>query len=212
MLKLYAIPVSLYSAKTRIALRHKGLDWQEMLPPGGYGSDEYKQIVASGNLPALDDDGFMVADSEAIAEYLEDRFPDPPLLPADLYGRARMRERSRFHDTRLEPALRALFGKLDPDRRDAEVNARQSAAMTERLGQLARLLDAAPDLAFGLGDCGFPVAFAWIDALMPRLELDVIWPDAVRAYQWRLSDEPAVADELATYLPILIGWLDAKDG
>ena len=212
MLKLYALPVSLYSAKTRIALRHKGLDWQEELPPGGYGSAEYKRIVASGNLPALDHDGFLIADSEAIAEYLEDRFPDPPLLPADPQDRARARERSRFHDTRLEPALRALFGNLDPDRRDPELNARQSAAMTERLGQFARLLGAAPDLAFSLGDCGFPVTFAWIDALTPRLGLDIDWPDAVREYQSRLSDEPAVAGEFATYLPTLTGWLDAKDG
>lgn len=212
MLKLYALPVSLYSAKTRIALRHKGLDWREELPPGGYGSAEYKRIVASGNLPALDHDGFLIADSEAIAEYLEDLFPDPPLLPADPQGRARARERSRFHDTRLEPVLRALFGNLDPDRRDANLNARQSAAMTERLSQLTRLLDAAPDLAFGLGDCGFPVTFAWIDALTPRLGLDVVWPEAVRAYQAKLLEKPAVADEFATYLPTLIGWLDAKDG
>lgn len=212
MLKLYAIPVSLYSAKTRIALRYKGLDWQELPPPGGYGSAEYKQIVASGNLPALDDDGFLIADSEAIAEYLDDRFPNPPLLPGHPQGRARMRERSRFHDTRLEPALRALFGHLDPDRRDAQLNARQSVAITERLGQLARLLDAAPGLAFGLGDCGYPVTFAWIDALTPRLGLNIVWPEAVRAYQSRLSEEPAVADEFATYLPTLTGWLDAKDG
>ena len=212
MITLYAIPVSLYSAKTRIALRFKGLDWQELPPPGGYGSAEYKRIVASGNLPALDHDGFLIADSEAIAEFLEDRFPEPPLLPADPQGRAQMRERSRFHDTRLEPALRTLFGNLDPGRRDADLNARQSVAIAERLGQLARLLDTAPELAFGLGDCGYPVTFAWIDALTPRLGLDIDWPDRVRAYQSRLSDEPAVADELATYLPTLIGWLDAKDG
>lgn len=211
MLKLYAIPVSLYSAKTRIALRHKGLGWQELPPPGGYGSAEYKRIVASGNLPALDHDGFLIADSEAIAEYLEDRFPEPPLLPADAQGRARMRERSRFHDTRLEPALRALFGNLDPARRDAELNARQSVAMSERLGQLARLLDAAPELAFGLGDCGFAVTFAWIDALTPRLGLQVNWPGPVRAYQARLSDQAAVAAEFQTYLPRLQSWLDAKE-
>ncbi|MCV2873061.1 glutathione S-transferase family protein [Defluviimonas sp. WL0050] len=203
MLKLYAIPVSLYSAKTRIALRFKGLDWKEIAPPGGYGSAEYKRIVASGNLPALDHDGFLIADSEAIAEYLEERFPEPPLLPKNAQDRTRMRERSRFHDTRLEPALRALFGNLAADRRDADLNARQSIAMSERLGQFARLLDAAPDLAFGLGDCGFAVTFAWIDALTQRLGLQIDWPDTVRSYQARLSDEAAVAAEFQTYLPRL---------
>jgi glutathione S-transferase/maleylpyruvate isomerase len=212
MLKLYAIPVSLYSAKTRIALRHKGLDWQEVPPPGGYGSDEYKRIVASGNLPALDVDGFLIADSEAIAEYLEERFPDPPLLPADPKGRARMRERSRFHDTRLEPALRALFGAIAAEKRDTGLNARQSVSLSERLGQLARLLDAAPGLAFGLGDCGLPVTFAWIDALTPVLDLKIDWPPGVRDYQDRITAIPAVADEFEVYLPRLNAWLDSAGG
>jgi len=209
MLTLYAIPVSLYSAKTRIALRYKGLTWRELPPPGGYGSAEYKQIVASGNLPALDHDGFLIADSEAIAEYLEDRFPEPPLLPATPQARARMRERSRFHDTRLEPALRALFAHIAPDSRDPGLNARQSAAISERLGQLGRLLAGGPDMGFGLGDCGYPVTFAWIDAMSPRLGLDIAWPDRVRDYRARLADTPAVAAELAGYLPRLTGWLDS---
>ncbi len=212
MLTLYALPVSLYSAKTRIALRHKRLAWREELPPGGYGAAEYKRIVASGNLPALVDDGFIIADSEVIAEYLEERFPEPPLLPADPRGRARMRERSRFHDTRLEPALRVLFGNLDPDSCDDDLYARQSHALTERLGQLARIIDAASDLPFGLGDCGLPVTFAWIDALTPRLGLDVAWPEELRRYQTRTAAAPAVAEEFATYLPILHQWLDAKEG
>ena len=48
MLKVYAIPVSLYCAKLRIVLRHKGLAWEEVPPPGGYGSEDYKQVVPSG--------------------------------------------------------------------------------------------------------------------------------------------------------------------
>lgn len=210
MLTLYAIPVSLYCAKTRIALRHKRLDWTEVPPPGGYGSEAYRRIVASGNLPALDHDGFLLADSEAIAEYLDEVFPTPPLLPGDPKGRARMRERGRFHDTRLEPAVRALFGHLAPERQDAALNACQSAAIAERLSQLARLLREWPEMAFGIGDCGFPVTFAWIEALAPRLGLAIEWPDEVCVYRERLSAEPAVAGELAVYGPRLAAWLDEK--
>ena len=43
-------------------MRNKGLEWEELLPPGGYGSAEYKAIVPSGNLPALIDNGFTLAD------------------------------------------------------------------------------------------------------------------------------------------------------
>ena len=61
MLKVYAVPISLYCAKLRILLRHKSLDWQEELPPGGYGSAAYREVVPSGNLPALVDGALLIA-------------------------------------------------------------------------------------------------------------------------------------------------------
>jgi glutathione S-transferase len=212
MLTIYAIPPSLYCAKVRIVLRHKNLDWREVPPPGGYGSAEYKRIVPSGNLPAMLDGDLLIADSEAIAEYLEERHPEPPLLPQAVADRARMRERGRFHDTRLEPALRALFGSISPSRRDAALNARQSALLSERLGQLGRMLEAGPDLCFGLGDCGYPITFAWIDALTLPLSLAIAWPESVAAYRARIEAEPAVATELESYRPILRGWVDRTAG
>ncbi|MEO1115842.1 MAG: glutathione S-transferase N-terminal domain-containing protein, partial [Pseudomonadota bacterium] len=98
MMKLYAIPVSLYCAKLRIVLRHKNLTWEEVTPPGGYGSETYKDLVPGGSLPALDHDGHLLSDSEAIAEYLNELQPEPDMLPGDILERARLRERSRFHD------------------------------------------------------------------------------------------------------------------
>jgi glutathione S-transferase len=212
MLTIYAIPPSLYCAKLRIVLRHKNLEWRELPPPGGYGSAAYRQVVPSGNLPAMLDGDLLLADGEAIAEYLEERHPEPPMLPRGAVERAKMRERGRFHDTRLEPALRALFGSIAPDRRDATLNDRQSALLSEKLGQLARMLEAGPELAFGLGDCGYPISFAWIDALTPPLSLTVAWPEAVLAYRARIEAAPAVAAELASYRPILDGWVQKTAG
>lgn len=205
MLILYAIPVSLYCAKLRITLRAKGLDWQEIPPLGGYGSAEYKTVVPSGNLPALRDGDLLLADSEAIAEYLNDMHPTPPMLPATPAARARMRERGRFHDTRLEPAVRALFGSIKSPA--PSLSAQQSAKITTHLAQLAQMgLD---DLPFGLGDCGFAITFAWIDALTPVLGLSVDWPQAVQSYRRRIGAEPPVAAELAAYGPVLAAWLQA---
>jgi len=212
MLTIYAMPPSLYCAKLRIVLRHKRLEWRELPPPGGYGSAAYKTIVPSGNLPAMVDGDLLLADGEAIAEYLEERHPLPHLMPQDPAERAKMRERGRFHDTRLEPALRALFGSIEPNARDAALNARQSAILSEKLGQLARLLEAGPELSFGLGDCGYPISFAWMDALTPPLSLAITWPDTVVAYRARLEAEPAVAAELAAYRPILLGWVERTAG
>ncbi|MFN3146293.1 MAG: glutathione S-transferase family protein [Paracoccaceae bacterium] len=206
MLTLYAIPPSLYCAKVRIVLRAKGLDWRELPPPGGYGSAEYRRLVPSGNLPALLHDGLLLADSEAIAEYLNERFPDPPLMPAGLPERARMRERGRFHDTRLEPELRRLFPHIAPAARDAGVVAAQAGALQARLDQLGHLLER-DDLPFGLGDCGLPVTLAWLDALGPVLGLSLALPAPVQAWRARVEAEPPVAAELAGYRPVLDAWL-----
>jgi glutathione S-transferase/maleylpyruvate isomerase len=210
MLTIYAIPVSLYCAKLRVLLRHKKLQWRELPPPGGYGSDEYKTIVPSGNLPALDDDRLLIADSEAIAEYLNEKFPEPPMLPCGLGERAKVREMSRFHDTRLEPELRKLFPTIDPAMRDSARVASQSAAISARLRQLASMLEAtntmAPD-TLTLGDCGFPVTFTWIGLLEAELGLQIDWPDPVLAYRKRLASHSAVRDELTDYGPVLQTWL-----
>ena len=70
-----------YCARARIALAEKGIEHEavviELNPP-------------SGRVPVLDD-GFVLPESEVIMAYLEERYPEPPLLPADLAERARAR-------------------------------------------------------------------------------------------------------------------------
>lgn len=208
MLTLYSVPHSLYCSKTRLLLRAKGLAWTELDPPGGSTSDTYRALFPFGNLPGIVHDGFALSDSEAIAEYLEEAFPDKPMLPQDRQARARVRERSRFHDTRLEPALRALFpqvAKPEP----AAVSAAM-AAITTRLEQLAVLV--AEPQPFDLGDCGYPATFLWISLLAKALHWDLVWPDPVLAYRTRLDALPWVQAEMASYRPHCEDWVTLKRG
>lgn len=210
MLTLYSVPVSIYCVKLRILMRHKGLDWRDVPPPGGYGTDEYKRLVPSGNVPALDHDGLILGDSEAIAEYLNEKFPNPSMLPDDLAARARARELSRFNDTRLEPEVRALFAQTAPSTRDPAAVEMRAKAISARLSQLARLLEHhhADDLT--LGDCGFPATFEWIDSFDPLLALNIEWPKAVRTYRERLEQIDAVSSELKAYRPAILDWITQK--
>ena len=209
MLKLYAIPVSLYCAKLRIVLRHKELEWEEIPPPGGYGSDEYKRIVPAGNLPALDHDGFLLSDSEAIAEYLNERFPDPPMLPGDTVERAKIRERSRFHDTRLEPVVRSLFAHIAPNRRSDAAVSDQWKLLNERLRQLVPLL---PDEleVLTLADCGYPITCTWIKELTDHFNMPSILTADMAAYLDKATQHKAVSTELAEYQPRLADWLSSQ--
>lgn len=201
MITFYSVPVALYCAKLRILMRHKNLQWEELPPPGGYGSEEYRAIVPSGNLPAMIHDGFMLADSEAIAEYLNEAFSDIPMLPDTLQLRAKAREKGRLHDTRLEPAVRALYPQVAYDTRDKARVKEGGAAISRHLAALDLLLthDPLDPAQLWMCDCGFAVTFAWIRAFEEALGMSVTWPDRVLSYDKRLNGFAAVRDELSAY-------------
>lgn len=201
MLTIYAVPVSVYNAKLRILLRHKGVPFSERPPPGGYGSAEYKSLVPSGNLPAMVHGDLTLADSEAIAEYIEEAFPETPMLPDTINLRAKAREKSRLHDTRLEPAVRALYPQVAYDGRDPEAVKVGGAAISKHLQSLALFLksDQLDTNILWMCDCGFAVTFAWIRAFEANIELPIDWPASVLAYDARLQNHPAVDHELTQY-------------
>ena len=209
MLKIYSVPVALYCAKLRIVLRHKALAWNEFPPPGGYGSPEYRTIVPSGNLPAMIHDSFQLADSEAIAEYLDEAFPDIPMLPGTVQLRAKAREKGRLHDTRLEPAVRALYPQVAFGTRDAQAVITGGVVISKHLDALALLLSDSPldPDRLWLCDSGFAVTFAWIRAFEAALGLPVAWPDSVLAYDARLQGFDAVRAELTAYRPAMDAYL-----
>lgn len=210
MITIYSDPISLYCAKLRILLRHKGLTYEELPPPGGYGSDEYRAIVPSGNLPAMLHDGFMLADSEAIAEYLNEAFPDVAMLPEDMHLRAKVREKGRLHDTRLEPALRTIYPYVAYENQNPEALAKTGAAISKSLAALDLLLSAETldPSQLWMCDCGFAVAFAWVKEFERTVNPTVTWPDAVRAYDARLQTFKAVQDELTAYKPAMDRYLE----
>jgi glutathione S-transferase len=206
MLTLYSVPHSLYCCKTRLLLRAKGLDWQELDPPGGATSPAYRALFPFGNLPGLVDGDFALSDSEAIAEYIEETRPLPQMLPDGAQARARMRERGRFHDTRLEPALRGLFPQVAQPNAAAVATAIE--AINTRLAQLEYLV--AKPVPFGLGDCGYPPTFLWIELLVAALEQPILWPKAVQTYRAGLQALPFVAAEMTQYRPHAEAWVISK--
>lgn len=210
MLTIYSVPVAVYCAKLRIMLNHKAIPFTELPPPGGYGSDEYRSIVPSGNLPAMIHDGFMLSDSEAIAEYIDEAFPDTPMLPNTVQLRAKAREFSRSHDTRLEPSVRVIYPQVAYATRDAAAVKSGGALISKHLSSLALLLDQNPldTDTLWLCDCGFAVTFAWIKAFETALDLPVDWPPIVAAYDARLQAIPVVAAELAAYKPAMDAYLE----
>lgn len=213
MIRLYALPISSYSAKVRICLRAKGLAFEEVAPPGGYGSEDYTALVPVSTIPAIDHDGFVVWDSEAIVEYLEEAFPQPAMLPADLQHRAFARALARFHDTRLEPNIRALFPHVAPENRDPERVATSVAMIETRLKQLSAVLDRAPFVPgehLMLCDCGFAISFVLLERLGAAIGFDAPMVSSISGYRDRMARHPAVAEVLASYEPAITDWARSR--
>jgi maleylacetoacetate isomerase len=95
MLKLYGFWRSLATCRVRIALRLKGVAFEEIpvnLMKGDQHAGSYKAINPQAVVPSLVvDDDAPLFQSMAILEYLEETAPEPPLLPPDARGRARVR-------------------------------------------------------------------------------------------------------------------------
>jgi maleylpyruvate isomerase len=82
------------SHRVRIALNLKGLTYETVpvhLLKGEQRQDAYRALNPQGLVPTLEDGGARIGQSLAIIDYLEEVHPEPPLLPADPVGRARVR-------------------------------------------------------------------------------------------------------------------------
>lgn len=111
MLELYHNDMSTCAQKVRVVLAEKHLDWTGhhfKLREGPQHEPAYRKLNPNGVVPTLVDDGAPIIESTVICEYLDDRFPDRPLRPAEPADRARM----RLWTKRLDEGLHAAIGTV----------------------------------------------------------------------------------------------------
>ncbi|MGE5145241.1 MAG: glutathione S-transferase family protein [Candidatus Eiseniibacteriota bacterium] len=104
MLTLYDFGNSVCCQKVRITLCEKGLDWEPVrvdLFKAEQFDPTYLKLNPKGVVPTLVHDGKPVIESTLICEYLDEAFPEPPLVPADPWARSRMRIWSKMVDEGL---------------------------------------------------------------------------------------------------------------
>lgn len=129
-MKLYGFFRSGTSHRLRIALNLKGLAVEQVavdLRTEAHLADAYRAVNPQQLVPALElDDGHVLIQSGAIIEWLEERYPSPPLLPADAFARQRVRAlaaivASDIHPVNNRRILQALRQRFGAD--EAAVNA-----------------------------------------------------------------------------------------
>lgn len=108
MLKIYGALLSPFVRKVRCVLTEKQVAYELVATNPFDKSGDFLKRSPLGRIPALEDEqGRSLADSTVIAEYLEDRFPEPPLFPRDPYDRARVRWFDEYADGGMAPSLTA---------------------------------------------------------------------------------------------------------
>jgi glutathione S-transferase len=103
-MKIYGFPLSPFVRKVVVAAREKGLDYELIPANPSQPTDEFLKVSPFSKIPALSDGDFCLADSTAIVTYLDAKYPDPALLPADPEGRGRAIWFEEVSDTVLVPA------------------------------------------------------------------------------------------------------------
>lgn len=204
-MQLYSGPLSLFTAKVRIALDEKAIPYQRIDVGWSLASryePHHPEVVARNpkkQVPVLVDGDVTVYDSTLIFEYLEDRHPEPPLFPKSVAERARCRRLEAAADEILFPPVWSLieegFYPPGPNGRD---EARLAAARASLAQQYAGL-DAELRGREWLCD-GYSVAdiatFVFVRAAAAMGAPPVPECAALQAWFARMLERPAVAREV----------------
>ena len=141
---LYVGPLSLYSRKAEIALREKGLPFEQVLVPftqaKGY-SPKHPAVIAANpvqRVPVLVEGDLTLFDSTVIMEYLEDAYPTPPLYPREPQAKARCRLIELEGDEILFLPVRNLLYRTEPPLADAALQAARVAEGAKAEVEIAR--------------------------------------------------------------------------
>ena len=112
MIKVCGFRISNYHNKVLIALHEKGIPFEEDSSVKPSQKPEYLALSPMGKVPYLEVDGARLIESEVILEYLEDAYPQKPLLPKDPLARAKVRELVTVMELHMELVARRLYGGL----------------------------------------------------------------------------------------------------
>ena len=149
MLELYHGITSVCAQKVRIALAEKSIEPVEhvMTLRGDQNSPEFLKINPNGAVPVLVDDGYPITESSLILYYLDEAYPEPPLMPASPLERYRIRMFNRLIDDYIHTActmltfatsLRPTFSRMPPAFWQSE-GQQTSARRREAEGKLSAL-------------------------------------------------------------------------
>jgi len=184
VLTLYDADRCPYCARVRIVLAEKGLEHETVVVDLDDRPAWIYEKNPLGRVPVLEEDSFVLPESAVIMEYLEERYPEPPLWPADPAERATGRLLVERFDQLSRPYYALRRG--DEEARDR---------LGGELAKLDSVLAGSPFLSgreFGIADAAY---LPWVIRAQTMLGVDLDQRSAIAEWLARTSERPSVAAE-----------------
>ncbi|OGB22847.1 MAG: glutathione S-transferase [Burkholderiales bacterium RIFCSPLOWO2_02_FULL_57_36] len=196
MLKLCGFAVSNYYNKVKLALLEKGVEFEEVLVWADR-SPELLERSPLGKVPFFETEHGAICESQAMIEYVEAAYPAKPLLPADPFAAAKIREMIVFMELHLELVARELYleaffgGKVSD-----EIKERTRKLLTRNAKAFAKLAKFSPYIAgaeFTMADCAALVHLPLVSMTSKAIYGEDVLADLpVRDYTKMLGERPTV--------------------
>ena len=194
MLKLCGFGASNYHNKVKLALLEKGVAFEEELVWVG---DTDPDASPLGKVPYLKTDHGTMCESTVILEYIEQAYPEHPLMPKDPFAAAKVRELMTFLDLHLELVARNLYpeaffgGKVSDSLKE-----KTGVLLEKNVAAFAKLVQFKPFIAgseLTLADCTAAVHLPLITALTKTMYgKDFLADLPVKAYMTMWSERPSM--------------------
>ena len=201
-IKLCGFAASNYYNKLKLQLLEKGLPFEEELVWTGNSHPKLVDRSPMGKVPFLDTPDGSISESLVCAEYIEAAYPEHPLLPADPFQAAKVRELIVYLELHIELVVRALypqafFGGQVSDGTKEKVR-QQLARNVHAFASLAKFSPFVAGEQFTLADCAaafhLPIA---VSACKQVLGEDLLADLPVKAYTQQMAQNPHMAKVLA---------------
>ena len=176
MLVLCGFPISNYYNKVKLALLEKGVEFSEEEVKTGSSDPAVLGASPLAKIPFIRTDAGTLCESQPILEYIESRYPEPPLVPRDPFAAAKVRELVTFVDLHVELVARELYPKAFFGGTVSDSNAaRVRQLLTRNIAALQRLARFSPYLAgaeFSQADCA-----AWASLPVIAMATKLVYGD-----------------------------------
>ena len=194
MLQLISATPSPYARKVRIALAEKGIAFELLTEVPWNNTTSTPKFNPLEKLPVLIlEDGSSVYESNYILQYLELKYPTPPMLPADVDGILAARKLEVLCDGVCDALVLTFFERMRGEGASPEWTARQRRKIDGGIKEMARLVgegDWAVGDRFSLGDIAAGTLVGYMTVRLPELPWRTQYPN-LAALSDRLEQRPS---------------------